>query len=78
MTMVRRLIVAACALSLSGCSLAAVDYGKVRHAEYVADPRCTAQPGAVVDGDARPLFFATTRLPDCRTSDISLLRHRGD
>lgn len=74
----RRLTVAAVALAVSGCSLAAVDYGPVRHADYVADPRCTAQPGAVVDGEALPLFFATTRLPDCRTSDISLLRHRGD
>lgn len=63
---------------LAGCSIAAVDYGPVRHADYVADPRCTAQPGAPVDGDALPYFFATSRLPDCRTADISLLRHRGD
>ena len=31
---------------LAGCSIAAVDYGKIRHADYVADPRCTAQPGS--------------------------------
>jgi esterase/lipase superfamily enzyme len=71
------LLAALAFLSLSGC-IAAVDYGKVRHAEYVADPRCTAQPGAVVDGEALPLFFATSRLPDCRTDDVTLLRHRGD
>jgi esterase/lipase superfamily enzyme len=75
---VRRLMVAASVLALSGCSIAAVDYGPVRHAAYVADPRCTAQPGASVDGEALPYFFATSRLPDCRTDDISLLRHRGD
>ena len=74
----RHLPVAAAALALSGCSIAAVDYGKVRHADYVSDPRCTAPPGAVIDGAALPLFFATSRLPDCRTDDIILLRHRGD
>lgn len=78
MTASRHLTVAAMSAMLAGCSIAAVDYGKVRHTEYVADPRCTAQPGAVVDGDALPYFFATSRLPDCRTADISLLRHRGD
>ncbi|HJS12066.1 alpha/beta hydrolase [Sphingopyxis sp.] len=74
----RRLLVAGAALTLSGCSIAAVDYGEIRHADYVADPRCTAQPGAPIDGEALPLFFATSRLPDCRTDTISLLRHRGD
>jgi len=74
----RRLMVAAMSAMLAGCSIAAVDYGPVRHADYVADPRCTAQPGAPVDGDALPYFFATSRLPDCRSADISLLRHRGD
>lgn len=74
----RRLLVAGAALALSGCSIAAVDYGEVRHAVYVANPRCTAQPGAVIDGEALPYFFATSRLPDCRTDDIALLRHRGD
>ena len=73
----RHLMVASAALLLSGC-VSAVDYGKVRHADYVADPRCTAQPGAVVDEAVMPLFFATSRLPDCRTPDIRLLTHRGD
>lgn len=66
------------AAPLSGCSIAAVDYGKIRHADYIADARCTAQPGAAVDGDALPYFFATSRLPDCRAPEIELLRHRGD
>lgn len=78
MTAPRRLTVAALSAMLAGCSIAAVDYGPVRHADYVADPRCTAQPGAPVDGSALPYFFATSRLPDCRTADVSLLRHRGD
>ncbi len=78
MTSLRRLLIAGATLVLSGCSIAAVDYGKIRHAEYVADPRCTAQPGAVIDGAALPQFFVTTRLPDCRTDDVTLLRHRGD
>ncbi len=78
MTAPRRLTVAAMSAMLAGCSIAAVDYGPVRHADYVAAPRCTAQPGAPVDGDAMPYFFATSRLPDCRSADISLLRHRGD
>ena len=73
----RHLAVACAALALSGC-ITPVEYGKIRHADYVADPRCTAQPGAAVDGAALPLFFATSRLPDCRTDDIRLLRHRGD
>ena len=71
------LIAALGSLALSGC-ITPVKYGKVRHADYVADPRCTAQPGAAVDGATLPLFFATSRLPDCRTDDIRLLRHRGD
>lgn len=75
-----RLLVAAmlAALSLSGCVSAAVDYGKVPHADYVADPRCTPRAGAPVDAAALPLFFVTSRLPDCRTADIELLNHRGD
>src|SRR3546814_3599206 len=73
-----RLCAALVLAPLSGCSIAAVDYGEIRHAEYVADPRCTPQPGAAVDGEALPYFFATSRLPDCRTPEIELLHHRGD
>lgn len=73
----RHLAVASAALALAAC-VAPVDYGKVRHAAYVADPRCTAQAGAPVDEDALPLFFVTSRLPDCRADAITLLNHRGD
>ncbi|MGN6690862.1 MAG: alpha/beta hydrolase [Sphingopyxis sp.] len=73
----RHLAVASAALALAAC-VAPVDYGKVRHAAYVADPRCTAQAGAPVDEAALPLFFVTSRLPDCRADAITLLNHRGD
>lgn len=64
-------------LPLTAC-ITPVQYGKVRHADYVADPRCSAQPGALVDDAALPLFFVTSRLPDCRTDTITLLSHRAD
>src|SRR5690606_31245992 len=54
-----------------------VQYGDVRHADYVADPRCTAEAGAPVTSDALPLFFVTSRLPDCRSTAIILTPHRG-
>lgn len=66
----------ACAL-LAGC-IKPVDYGNIRHADYVADARCTAQRGAAIDEAALPLFFATSRLPDCRSADIRMLVYRGD
>ena len=64
-------------LLLSGC-ISPVDYGEVRHTAYVADPRCAAAAGASVDAAALPLFFVTSRLPDCRTEAITLTNHRGD
>ncbi|MBD3733520.1 MAG: alpha/beta hydrolase [Sphingopyxis sp.] len=73
----RHLMVAAAVLALPGC-ISPVGYGKIRHADYIADPRCTAQAGATIDGEALPLFFVTTRLPDCRTDDVRLLSYRGD
>ena len=73
----RHLMVAAAVLGLPGC-ISPVGYGKIRHADYIADPRCTAQAGATIDGEALPLFFVTTRLPDCRTDDVRLLSYRGD
>jgi esterase/lipase superfamily enzyme len=76
-TTLRHLAVAVAALALSGC-ITPVDYGKVRHADYVADPRCTAQPGAPVDEAELPLFFVTSRLPDCRADPVHLLNYRGD
>jgi esterase/lipase superfamily enzyme len=76
-TALRHLAVALAALGLAGC-ITPVDYGDIRHADYIADARCTAQPGAPVDETALPLFFVTSRLPDCRTDDLRLLVYRGD
>jgi len=69
--------VALAALGLTGC-VTPVDYGKIPHAAYVADPRCSAQPGAAIDGAGLPLFFVTSRLPDCRADAIILHHHRAD
>ncbi len=73
----RHLAAAITALSLAGCA-ATVDYGKIRHADYVADARCDPAAGAPVDATALPLFVVTTRLPDCRTPIIAMLHHRAD
>lgn len=73
----RHLAVALAALGLTGC-VTPVDYGKIPHAAYVADPRCTAQPGAAIDEAGLPLFVVTSRLPDCRSDTIALLHHRAD
>ena len=55
-----------------------VDYGKIPHGDYVADPRC--DPGATdTAADSKtPFFVVTSRLPDCRTAKVRLLNHRGD
>ena len=73
----RHLWVAPVALTLAGC-ITPVDYGKVRHADYVAPPRCTADAGTPVEEAALPLFFVTSRLPDCRSDPIRLLNYRAD
>ena len=73
-----RMLAALLALPLAGCVVTPVKYGKIPHAAYVADLRCSAETGAAVDGTALPLFFVTSRLPDCRTDTIVLLNHRGD
>lgn len=66
------------ALTLSGC-ISPVAYGDIRHSDYVADPRCDPQPGKApsING-SQLLFFVTSRLPDCRSSDITLLHHRSN
>lgn len=73
-----RLLPALLALPLAGCVVTPVDYGKIPHVAYVADPRCTAEAGAAVAEAALPLFFVTSRLPDCRIDAITLTNHRGD
>lgn len=64
------------ALPLAGC---AVQYGRVAHGDYVAAPRCS--PGtdqAAPDAALLPLFFVSSRLPDCRDAAVRMLHHRGD
>ena len=64
--------------ALSACATT-VDYGKVRHARYVDDPRCGAGPSAP-DVAALPdaIFLITSRLPDCRARDVTLTSFRSD
>jgi predicted alpha/beta hydrolase family esterase len=64
-------------LSLSGCGIA-VDYGKVPHSQYVADPRCAAMPDDAAARKDLPYFVVTSRLPDCRSPQLSLTNQRGD
>lgn len=62
---------------LSACA-ATVDYGKIPHAQYVADPACNPTGDITrLNADNR-LFVATTRLPDCRSEAISLLNFRSN
>lgn len=71
----------ACALGMAlfatGC-ISPVDYGDVPHSEYFADPRCDAAPEAQAAEPSQRYFVVTSRLPDCRGSDILLTHHRGD
>lgn len=78
MRLSRLFLAAASALTLSGC-ISPVAYGDIRHGEYVADPRCDPEIGnpTSING-SQTLFFVTSRLPDCRYNDISLLHHRTD
>jgi esterase/lipase superfamily enzyme len=72
------LLMVGASLTLGGC-ISPVAYGDIRHGEYVADPRCDPQPGdATSINGSQLLFFVTSRLPDCRSNDISLLHHRSD
>lgn len=64
------------ALSLPGC---AVQYGTVPHSEFVAAARCAPDMAeAAPDPALMPLFFVTSRLPDCRRDAVQMLSHRGD
>lgn len=75
---------------LATACISPVDYGKIRHADYVANGRCdpaipdipsagstngAANISATTD---KPFFVVTSRLPDCRTDTVKLLNHRGD
>ena len=73
---IRLMLACLAALWLSGC---AVPYGDVPHASYVSDARCAPTGAeALPDPAALPLFFVTSRLPDCRTPQVTMLHHRGD
>lgn len=79
-----KLLLLAMPLWLAGC-ISAVDYGAIRHADYVANGRCDPGPEDMpVDVDTdwaaadKPFFLVTSRLPDCRTADVKMLSHRGD
>jgi pimeloyl-ACP methyl ester carboxylesterase len=64
-------------LALSACS-ASVDYGKVRHSQFVADPRCNPVEPTGNSFAVDALFVATTRLPDCRAPDLVLTSFRSE
>ncbi len=78
--MIRRVtMVMALAMAISGCA-ATANYGKVPHAQYVADPRCASEPSAALDRQVSEdaLFVTTSRLPDCRGTTIALSRFRAE
>ncbi|GAB5483492.1 MAG: hypothetical protein Pars92KO_32490 [Parasphingorhabdus sp.] len=73
----------------TGC-ISPVDYGDIRHADYVANGRCnpaatdisSAHSTDGTNGETaladKPFFVVTSRLPDCRNETVKLLKHRGD
>ena len=67
---------------LAAACISPVDYGPVRHSDYVADERCAPPASAVTDHQQdnaeKPFFVVTSRLPDCRSEAVKLLSHRGD
>jgi len=62
---------------VAGC-VTPVEYGDIPHSAYVAADRCNPTAATQVNGNDKPFFFVTSRLPNCLTEDISLLNHRGD
>jgi esterase/lipase superfamily enzyme len=62
---------------LSACT-ASVDYGKVPHSQYIADPRCNPVEPSGGSFLEEALFVATTRLPDCRAPDLALNNFRSE
>lgn len=67
---------------LAAACISPVDYGDVRHSDYVANERCDPPASAVSENDLdsaeNPFFVVTSRLPDCRSETVKLLNHRGD
>ncbi|MGI9360306.1 MAG: alpha/beta hydrolase [Parasphingorhabdus sp.] len=64
-------------LWLAGC-ISPVNYGEIRHSEYVADSRCDPAENLAIEVADKPHFFVTSRLPDCRNSDVKMLNYRSD
>ncbi|MEP3226721.1 MAG: alpha/beta hydrolase [Parasphingorhabdus sp.] len=67
---------------LATACISPVDYGPIRHADYIANDRCDPSAENPLNADTsvsqKPFFVVTSRLPDCRTEVIKLLNHRGD
>ncbi len=71
----RLLLLALCA-ALGGCANG-VAYGPIPHAQYHADSRCSVTAPTPVEVAGPTLFFATSRLPDCRTPIMALMNFRS-
>jgi esterase/lipase superfamily enzyme len=63
--------------ALSGC-VSAVNYGKIPHNVLSADPRCNVKADETISATDKPFFVVTSRLPDCRASDLTLTDFRSD
>lgn len=74
----RNLYILIIALLLPACA-ASVNYGKIPHAQYVADKRCVTEPtqGGAALSDAA-LFLVTSRLPNCRGEGLTLTNFRSE
>jgi esterase/lipase superfamily enzyme len=72
-----RIFAALALLGLGGCA-ATVDYGKIPHSAYIADPHCNPVATTAVDVASLPYFVVTSRLPDCRQPQLLLTNHRSD
>jgi len=64
-------------LSLGAC-VNPVDYGSIRHSDYVDNERCNPPRSSSQINSDKSYYFVTSRLPDCLGSDLKLLNHRGD
>ena len=67
-----------CLPLLTTACISPVDYGKVRHADFVANERCDPAPNENQTHAETRFFVVTSRLPDCRTQRVKLVNHRGD
>ncbi len=71
------IFLATVSILLSGCGVTSVKYGDVRHEILSTGDRCNP---AVTSGSAvagKPYFLVTSRLPDCRNSQIAMTTQRS-